>query len=89
MIAALDNAAFDRGIDPILGILTPEQAERIVGWQADDELVERVEDLAGKANEGDLTAEERAEYEGYIRANDFVAVLQAKARRLLAGQRSG
>lgn len=44
--------------------------------------------LAERANEGELTAEEQAEYEGYVRANKFVAILQAKARKLLSNSNS-
>ena len=40
--------------------------------------------LARRCNEGQLTASERAEYETDVTAIDFVAVLQAKARALLA-----
>jgi hypothetical protein len=40
--------------------------------------------LADKCTEGELTPEERDEYEGMIRVGNFVAILQAKARRLLA-----
>ena len=36
------------------------------------------------ATEGRLTDEERAEYEGYVKASKFIATLQAKARKLLA-----
>jgi hypothetical protein len=89
MIAPLDSAAFDRGTDPLLQILTPEQARQIVAWQTDESLQDRVSELAAKANEGELSSEERAEYEGYIQANDFVALLQAKARRLLSGRQAG
>lgn len=88
MIAPLDSAAFDRGTDPLLQILTPEQAEQIVAWQTDESLQDRIAELAAKANDGELSAEEQAEYEGYIQANDFVALLQAKARRLLIGRRT-
>jgi uncharacterized protein YnzC (UPF0291/DUF896 family) len=56
---------------------------KIVDFHGDEALQERIEELAGKANEGELTDAERAEYEGYIHANDFIATLQAKARRLL------
>jgi len=44
----------------------------------------RIEELADKCTEGRLTSEERDEYEALIRVGNFVAVLQAKARRLLA-----
>jgi uncharacterized protein YnzC (UPF0291/DUF896 family) len=40
-------------------------------------------ELAAKANEGELTNEEEAEYEAYVQANQFIAILQSKARRLL------
>ena len=35
-------------------------------------------------NEGQLTAEERAEYEAYVQASTLIGILQAKARRVLA-----
>jgi hypothetical protein len=79
-----DAAAFDRVTEPLLRSLGPEQAMKIVDFHGDEALQERIEELAGKANEGELTDAERAEYEGYIHANDFIATLQAKARRLLA-----
>ena len=44
----------------------------------------RIEELADKCTEGSLTPEERDEYEAMIRVGNFVAILQAKARRLLA-----
>ena len=56
--------------------------ERTNAGQPDPKKV-RIELLAHKSNEGDLTAAERAEYEGYVRANKFIALLQAKARKLL------
>ena len=87
MDTAIDLAAFDRGIDPVLDLLTQEQAKRIAGWRADESLHARVSELSAKANEGELTPEERAEYEGYIQANDFVTILQTQARRRLAGRR--
>ena len=42
------------------------------------------EELADKCTEGRLTPEERDEYDALIRVGNFVAILQAKARRLLA-----
>ena len=44
----------------------------------------RIEELADKCTEGGLTPEERDEYDALIRVGNFVAILQAKARRLLA-----
>ena len=84
MSQTIDTAAFDRATEPVLKILSREQALEIIDFHGDDALQQRIEDLAGKANEGELTDEERAEYLGYAPANKFIAVLQAKARRLLA-----
>jgi hypothetical protein len=86
MISTIDLTAFDRAIDPVFRILSREQAVRIVDFHADEELQARIEELARKANEGELTDEERSEYAGYAQANKFIAVLQAKARRVIASQ---
>jgi hypothetical protein len=40
--------------------------------------------LARKCNEGELSADERQEYETYVMAGELVAILQAQARILLA-----
>ena len=55
-------------------------AAQFVDFHGDEKLQRRVEQLAEKANEGVLTEEDRAEYEAYVEANSFMAVLQAKAR---------
>jgi len=72
--------AFHRGTAPIFSLLSSEQIQQIAALQADAALAVRVEELAEKANEGELTDPERAEYEAYIDANDFLAVMQAEAR---------
>jgi hypothetical protein len=84
MSTSIDTDAFDRGTDPILQFFTVDQARGIVQYRGDAALQTRIEELAAKANEGELTPEEQAEYEGYVRANKFMAILQAKARKLLA-----
>jgi len=81
MSATIHSSAFDRATQAIFGILSREQVDQIVDYHADDALQDRIAQLADKANEGELTDEERAEYEGYAQANRFVAVLQARARR--------
>ena len=60
-----------------------DQARAIVGFQGDSELQQRIEQLAGLANECEFTPDEQAEYDGYVCANKFVAILQGKARKLL------
>ena len=76
--------ALDRLLDPVSRCLTPEVARQLVALRADPELQQRVDALADKCTEDQLTPEEREEYETYVRGSRFVAILQAKARKLLA-----
>ena len=82
MNAATENMV-GRLLEPVFQALPPETARRIVDLEADEELRRRVELLARKANEGELTAEEREEYEMYAAVGDILATLQALARRTL------
>jgi hypothetical protein len=86
MNPTINSSAFDRATQPIFCILTPEQVHQIADYHADDALQDRIAQLADKANEGELSEEESAEYEGYIQANRFVAVLQGHARRKLSSE---
>ena len=43
----------------------------------------RIDSLAERANNGVLSEEERAEYEAFINAGDFISILKLKARRHL------
>ncbi|GDY23291.1 hypothetical protein LBMAG56_46380 [Verrucomicrobiota bacterium] len=49
--------------------------------QRDPSLRERIGELARKSAEGDLTAEDRKEYAGYVRANKSIAVLRRTSGR--------
>lgn len=81
MSTAFDSQeAFHRGTAPVFALLTAEQKEKLAQLQGDPTLADRVEILAEKANEGELTDAEQAEYEGYIRANNLLAILQAEVR---------
>lgn len=86
MNPTINSSAFDRATMPIFGIFSPEQVHQIADYHADQALQDRIAQLAERANEGELTVEERAEYEGYAHANRFVAVLQAQARRRLSSE---
>jgi hypothetical protein len=76
-------SALDRFLEPITSCFTPQVAERIAQLQLDPELLARIEQLAEKANEGVLTPAEDEEYKDYIDGGDVLALLQAKARRIL------
>jgi hypothetical protein len=83
-MATVDVGYLDRLLAPVTDCFTPEVAERLVALRADPEIDARIEELAEKANEGQLSAEERAEYEDYIEAADLIGILQARARAVLA-----
>lgn len=76
-----ETEAFDRGVRPVLRLVLPEKAQAILNFRGDPKLQARIEELAGKSTDGQLTAAERAEYAGYVRANKFVAILQRQARQ--------
>jgi molybdenum cofactor cytidylyltransferase len=76
--------ALDRILEPVSRCLTPDAARRLLELRADAQVEARVEELAGKSTSGTLTATERSEYEAYVSAGLFVAILQAKARNLLS-----
>jgi len=76
-------SSLDSFLDPVHGWLTPPVAERIVDWRPDEQLRKRIEELGRKADEGTLTPDEDAEYRAYIDEGDVIALLQAKARRVL------
>jgi hypothetical protein len=46
----------------------------------------RLDTLAEKCSDGTITADERRAYESYLRAVNFIGVLQAKARAMLASE---
>jgi len=57
-----------------------EKADEVLKFRSEPELQNRIEELARKSTEGELTDQERAEYQGYVRANKFIAILQKQAR---------
>lgn len=78
------QAAFHRGVSPLLNILLPGKEDLILAAASDSSLRDRIEQLAVRSTEGELTEEERKEYEGYVRANKFVALLLREAKRFKA-----
>ena len=77
-----ETNAFERGIQSVLQIVFPEKSNEVLNFRAAPILQKRIEELAQKSTEGQLTEEEKAEYAGYARANKFVAILQRQARQL-------
>lgn len=79
-----NGTLLDRILEPVSASLNKEAAQKLLNLKADAKTQVRVTRLAEKCNEGDLTPEERHEYEMYLMANHFVAILKAQARILLA-----
>ena len=82
MATRSETLAFDRSVRPIARAVFPEKARAVLDFKPDPEIQERIELLAAKCTEGQLTTAERAEYEGYVRANKFIAILQRLARQM-------
>ena len=74
----------DTFLDPIPGWLTPDVAQRIVDSRPDPKLQSRILELGSKANEGQLSPAEEAEYRRYVVEGDLLTLLRLKARRVLA-----
>lgn len=72
----------DRLLNPLADCFTPEVARRVAALRADPATQSRIDELADKCNEDELTADERDEYEMYVYAGELIALLQAKARSL-------
>lgn len=84
MSTTFDTVAFDRVTDPVLRLLPEETVRNLADYRAEGTLEAEIEELARKSNEGELSEAERRRYLGYVQANKFVAILQARARRLLS-----
>ena len=79
-----ESTAFNRAVSPVLRQVLPQQkVETAINFDVDPDLRARIEELASKSTEGDLSDQERLEYQGYVRANKFIATLRRQARRLL------
>ncbi len=66
-----------------------EFARELSAMRATPEVQARIDELADKSNEGELTDPERAEYLAYVDAIDVISILQAKARSVLPRQPNG
>lgn len=74
----------ERIFEPVSATMTREAARQIADWRLDQETQSRIDELADKSNAGTLSSGEAAEYDRYLSAFDIAAVLQSKARSVLA-----
>jgi hypothetical protein len=84
MIQTLPTSLLDQLLGPLGRTMTPEFARELVELRAPGEVQARIDELAEKCNEGQLSDEERSEYEDYVRAIHMIGILQKKARKVLA-----
>jgi hypothetical protein len=61
-----------------------ESARRVVEFRLDEQIQQRIDQLAADANEGTLDGGGHSEYEALINAADFVSILKLKTRQHLA-----
>lgn len=73
--------ALDRILDPLIACLSLEGARDLLALRADPEVQARVAELAEKCNEGELTPEELNEYDTYVHASQFIAILSRQSTK--------
>lgn len=66
--------------------LTPPAAEFLLGIRFPDEDIARMNQLSDLARQGTLSAEQQSELDSYIHVSNLLALMQARARRLLQTQ---
>lgn len=88
MTASRNRQVLDLLLNPVRDILTPEVAQAIADLRADAVTQSRIEDLAHRHHEGQLTPDELSEYEALVNGSALIAVLQAKARTVLGRHRA-
>jgi hypothetical protein len=64
--------------------LTRESADQVLRFRLDESTQRRIEELADKAAEGELSEPELNEYSEYVEAIDLLGILKGKAREALA-----
>ena len=77
------SSVLSRLLAPVGRSLRPEVAQHLVALQVDQAVQARLEELADKCTGGQLSADERTEYETYVKGPEFITVLQAQDRSLL------
>ena len=73
----------DRLLGPLVDCLPVDVAAKVANATVDEATQGRIDYLADRCNEGQLTDEERDEYAGYLHAIRVISVLQAKARSIV------
>ena len=80
---AFDNGVLRRMLGPEGRNLQPEVAGFFLDLSLTEADNERIAELSEKANEGELTPDERDQLGLYVLLADFIAIMQSKARASL------
>lgn len=78
------TTTLDKLFDSVGECLTVDTASKLTSLSLPDSLQTQLDDWADRNSLGQLAGEEREQYEAMLRALNFIAVLQAKARRIVA-----
>ena len=81
-VSMTTSTALHQLFDSVGNCLSLEAASKLQKLRVTDELQSQLDSWATQNSEGVLEAEERQQYEAILRALNFVAVLQAKARHI-------
>jgi hypothetical protein len=84
MSQTLSPAILDRLLEPLGNAMPVDYAKALVDYRASRDVQARVDELADKCNEGELTDAERDEYDEYLQAFHVIGILQQNAKRVLA-----
>jgi hypothetical protein len=76
-------------LEPVGRLMPVDFARELAAMKATPKIQARIDELADKCNQGELTEAERTEYDAYVDAIDVISILQAKARSVLARQPNG
>ena len=84
MSQTLSPSILDRLLEPFGNAMPVDYAKEIVDLRAAPDVQARIDELAEKCNEGQLSEVERDEYESYADAIHLIGILQRQAKRVLA-----
>ena len=80
----MSTATLDGLLDPLASSLDLSALRQIVEFRIPREVQARVDFLARRANDGEITPDEDAEYEALIDGAEMITILKLKAQRRLA-----
>jgi len=83
-LRSMSTTALDGLLDPLASSRDPSALRQIIEFRISSEVQARVDYLAKRANNGELTPDEDAEYEALIDGADLITILKLKAQRVLA-----